>query len=167
MDFILVLVMLLSCFKFLDRIWIQILEVHILILMWGGLSLSNAMNLTGLTSWVSDLSFSALPGFSLQVLFVLLAVGLSTFMSNTATASLIIPIAIVASTQNPIYLTVLVAFACSFSMALPISTPPNAMAFASGNVSAKQMFRTGGIISVIGVVLLLMGCQIILPLIFS
>jgi solute carrier family 13 (sodium-dependent dicarboxylate transporter), member 2/3/5 len=84
-------------------------------------------------------------------------------MSNTAAANLIIPIAMVTSGANPLQLAVLVAFACSFAMALPISTPPNAIAFASGKISSRDMLMAGGIISVIGTVLLLAGYQIILP----
>jgi len=157
---------LLTALGVLSRQDVDSIDWNILILMWGGLSISNAMQLTNLTGWIGSLPFASLSGMALPILFVLLALGLSTFMSNTAAANLMIPIAIVVSGANPLYLALLTAFACSFGMALPISTPPNAIAFASGGISSRQMILTGGVISVIGVVLLLLGYQIVLPLVF-
>ena len=51
-------------------------------------------------------------------------------------------------------------------MALPVSTPPNAMAYATGVVSGREMLRTGSLISVIAVALLLLGYRLMLPLLF-
>ena len=103
-------------------------------------------------------------GPSGAALVVLLSVGLSTFMSNTAAAGLIIPMALAFSADQRGQLVVLTALACSFAMALPISTPPNAIAFASGKLPAQTLLRVGGIITAICTIVLLAGYQVVLPL---
>ena len=50
---------------------------------------------------------------------------------------------------------VAVAFACSMAMSLPISTPPNAIAFATRAITTKELARYGSIVSVFGLVLIL------------
>ena len=85
------------------------------------------------------------------VAFGLLAAFMTTLMSNTATANLLIPLAL--SLNHQIGLLVLtVALTCSMSMALPISSPPNAIAFSSGLLEAKDMFRAGIIITLFALV---------------
>jgi solute carrier family 13 (sodium-dependent dicarboxylate transporter), member 2/3/5 len=158
---------LLTALRILDRKDVDSIDWNILILMWGGLSLSHAMQLTHLSDWLGSLSMSQLPAHLFPMAFVLLSVTLSTLMSNTAAANLIIPIAVIAGGSNPLHLAVLSAFACSFAMALPISTPPNAMAFATGGITARQMLRSGGIISLVCILALALGYQIVLPLIFK
>ena len=52
--------------------------------------------------------------------------------------------------------SVLCALGCSFAMAMPVSTPPNAIAFATGEVKASSLFKLGGLISLLcGLVLLI------------
>ena len=97
---------------------------------------------------------------------VLVAVGLSTFMSNTATAALLVPASLALSVPGKEQFAILAALACSFAMALPVSTPPNAVAYATGTVSVREMLRAGGLISAIAMVLLLLGYKLMLPLIF-
>jgi solute carrier family 13 (sodium-dependent dicarboxylate transporter), member 2/3/5 len=55
---------------------------------------------------------------------------------------------------NPIVVAVTIALACSLAMAMPISTPPNAVAYATGEVSTRNMARTGLIIAIVGIPLL-------------
>jgi sodium-dependent dicarboxylate transporter 2/3/5 len=60
----------------------------------------------------------------------------------------------------------LAALACSFAMAMPVSTPPNAIAYATGKIPVPVMLRAGGLISIISVVIMLLGYKVMLPLIF-
>jgi sodium-dependent dicarboxylate transporter 2/3/5 len=48
-------------------------------------------------------------------------------------------------------------------MAMPVSTPPNAMAYATGEVARADMMRAGSLVSAIALVLLLIGYRIVLP----
>ena len=85
----------------------------------------------------------------------------SIFMSNTATANLLMPImaALGASMTSltplggEITLILVVTFAASLGMSLPISTPPNALAHATGHVQSNQMAKVGVVLGVIGVLL--------------
>jgi len=153
----------LTAFGVLDRHDVDSIDWNILILMWGGLSLGHAMKLSGLLDHVTRLPLADLHGFALGAIVAALAVGLSTFMSNTATANLIIPAAMALSAAEQGQLAILTALACSFALAMPVSTPPNAIAFATGRIPVGDMVRIGGLISVVSVVVMLLGYQAILP----
>lgn len=149
------------------------IDWNVLILMWGGLSLGLAMEETGFIDFLAS-AFNLLPdwashGFVLTTLVVGLSVVMSTFMSNTATANVLVPtvmaIGSAAGGQSiGVHMTVLCALACSFAMAMPVSTPPNAIAFATGKIPASALIRSGGLVSIICMVVLLLGYQLVLAL---
>ncbi len=85
--------------------------------------------------------------------FGLLAVAMSSLMSNTATANLVMPILLGLSVQHPAILLIAVAFSCSMAMPLPVSTPPNAMAFTTGELGAKDLLKIGLAITLAGFIL--------------
>lgn len=58
------------------------------------------------------------------------------------------------------------ALACSFAMAMPVSTPPNPLAYATGEIPRAAMMQAGALISALGLVLMLMGYHFVLPLAF-
>lgn len=143
------------------------LDWDILILMWGGLALGLAMGISGLSDWIVGLSIFDQSGIMLFTVTCMMAIFMSTMMSNTATATLLIPVIILLPGGDPVMLTITVALSCSFAMALPVSTPPNAIAFASNIIRSQDMFRAGLAVSVISLIVLLMGYNYILPLIFG
>ncbi len=156
----------------LEKRDVDSIDWNVLILMWGGLSLGKAMELSGLIDVIAGLPFDQLQGMMLSAIIVGLGVVMSTFMSNTATANVLVPMVIAIGLANPdtdagrtlaVQLTVLTALACSFAMAMPVSTPPNAIAFATGKIPAGSLIRSGGLISLICVGVLLLGYQIVLP----
>ena len=96
------------------------------------------------------------------VLSGLLCYGLSNLISNSATAALLMPILTVVCTAMGDKLapvggasTVLigVAVAASSAMILPISTPPNALAYATNLIQHKDMAKIGIIVGILGIVL--------------
>ncbi len=133
-----------------------------LMLVAGGLSLGLAIKETGLAQYyVSMIQNYDLNFYALVVVFSFLTIILSNFMSNTATATILIPIAIILASQNPIILPLVIGFSASAALFLPISTPPNAIAFSTGKIDQKD-FRYGGIIAgligpvvIIGIILLI------------
>jgi solute carrier family 13 (sodium-dependent dicarboxylate transporter), member 2/3/5 len=153
----------------LDRDDLKRIDWDVLVLMWGGLSLGVAMQITGLVQHLSELPLGSLHGFLLATFVVVITVAASTFISNTAAATLLIPIAMTLGETDAerVLLALLVGISCSFAMAMPVSTPPNALVFASDRVSARSMLVAGTVISVIAVVLLLLGYQMILPRVVS
>ncbi|MGB0766440.1 MAG: SLC13 family permease [Phycisphaeraceae bacterium] len=151
----------LTALKVLDKHDVDSIDWNILILMWGGLAMGVGIEASGLAALVSGFDLAGVPGgtLGLAVVIVTLSILLSTFMSNTATANLFVPIvlAIAISPNERADLAVLCALGCSFAMAMPVSTPPNAIAFATGEVRAGSLFRLGGLMSIVSGIALLIG----------
>ncbi|MFH2055181.1 MAG: DASS family sodium-coupled anion symporter, partial [bacterium] len=141
----------------IDRDDLQKLEWHVLILVAGGLTLGVAMKVSGLSEYLSGhLAQVPLPATLMIVVVALATVLLSNFMSNTAAANLLIPIAGALGTVSPLIGAITVALAASLAMSLPISTPPNAIAFATRAVTTRELATYGTLVSIIGVALLLL-----------
>ena len=129
----------------------------------GGFALGTALNRTGLAETLVE----AIPFASFQPIVVVLLAGLigyalSNFISNSGTASLLVPILSAVSVGmgealDPIggvkTLIAGLALATSMAMLFPISTPPNAIAHSTGLVEVKDMTKAGAIIGVTGFVL--------------
>lgn len=147
---------------------IDVVDWKILILMWGALSLGVAVEQSGLGGYLSGADLSTLPGgtWSVGAAIALIGVGISTFMSNTAAAALLVPMALALALPGREEFAMLAALSCSFAMVMPVSTPPNAVAYATGEVPRKVMMQVGGLISGIGMLLLLLGYHFVLPLAF-
>jgi len=133
----------------------------VLWLVAGGFALGVALGETKLASdLISSIPFAEWNSMALIVGASLICLFMATFMSHTATAALLMPImASVAAgmvaggsmdAPGAIGLLVTIAFASSLGMALPISTPPNAMAYATGHVEQKGMAISGTILCLIG-----------------
>ena len=128
----------------------------------GGFALGYAMNGSGLAALVvRAIPFGEFSPLLIVILSGLLCYGLSNLISS-ATAALIMPILVVVCTAMGDKLsavggtsTVLigVAIASSSAMILPISTPPNALAYATNLVQQKDMAKMGIIVGVISIVL--------------
>lgn len=135
----------------------------------GGFALGDGMKKTGLAQTMVD----AIPFGTWPVLAVVLGGGiicwlLSQFISNSAATALMVPlmVAVGSGMQDALgdyggvgTLLVGVAMAASFAMSLPISTPPNAIAYSTGLIKTKQMFVTG---LTIGVISLIIGYVLII-----
>ena len=116
-----------------------------LMLVAGGLSLGLAIQETGLAEhYVKMLNNYDLNLYALMAVFSLLTVILSNFMSNTATTTILIPIAIILVSSNQVILPLVIGLSASAALFLPISTPPNAIAFSTGKLDQKD-FRAGGL----------------------
>ena len=129
----------------------------------GGFALGLALTNTGLAEHlVTSIPF----GEWLPVVVILVSgfIGyfISNFISNTAAASLIVPILCAVSvgmgeTLDPVggakTLVIGAVLCTSLAMLFPISTPPNALAHSTGLVTTKDMTKVGLLIGVIGYVL--------------
>lgn len=151
-------VMIFTMFGIIDRRDLKKIDWDVLILIAGGLTLGVAMKSSGLSDiLVQQLSLFAVPPMGLMVIIVVFSIALSNFMSNTSAANVIIPIVTSLGSINPMLAAIGVAFATSLAMSLPISTPPNALAFATNEVETSDLAKYGTLISVLGV-----GCTLIL-----
>ncbi|NIJ43636.1 sodium-dependent dicarboxylate transporter 2/3/5 [Wenyingzhuangia heitensis] len=158
-------IMLLTMFRIVNSEDVRKLPWDTLMLVAGGLSLGLAIKETGLAAYyVGLLNEYSLNGYVMIGVFALITVVLSNFMSNTATTTILIPIAIILATDNPIILPLVIGFSASTALFFPISTPPNAIAFSTGLITQKD-FRFGGLIAgLLGpiiVVLVILGFQLL------
>jgi sodium-dependent dicarboxylate transporter 2/3/5 len=130
----------------------------------GGFALGYGLNKSGLAeNAVQSIPFGDFSPIAILLISGLICYLLSNFISNSATAALLMPIlafvcaAMGDNTLAPIggTQTVLigVAIAASSAMVLPISTPPNALAYATNLVQQKDMVRIGLIVGIISMVL--------------
>lgn len=133
----------------------------VLWLVAGGFALGVALSETNLAKdMINAIPFDTWNSIMLLVGASCICLFMATFMSHTATAALLVPIlggvagAMMAAgsmdTPGAVALLVTVAFASSLGMALPISTPPNAMAYATGHVEQKGMAISGTILCLLG-----------------
>lgn len=144
----------------------------VLILIGGGLALANAFTSTGLGDWIAEkLSFLGNSSYILIVLvFVTLAILPTEIISNTATAALLIPIAASLADSlgiNPILLMAPVAIATSYGFIMPVGTPPNAIVYSSGYVTAGKMARAGLPLDFISIVMVTILTGVLVPIVFG
>ena len=129
----------------------------------GGFALGYGLNASGLAeNAVKTIPFGDFSPFLILVISGVICYILSNFISNSATAALLMPIlAVVCSAMGDKLAaiggtpTVLigVAIAASSAMILPVSTPPNALAFSTNLVQQKDMVKIGVIVGIISMVI--------------
>ncbi len=135
----------------------------VLWLISGGIALGNGLDTTLLTrTLIEAVPFEAIGTLGILLFFTVMSVLMATFMSNTATANLVLPLVAMIAVNLPgieafgglKVSIIIIAFSCSIGMSLPISTPPNALAYATGELATKDLIRTGGLISLVGLVMI-------------
>ena len=127
-----------------------------LLLFGGGLSIGGMTFSTGLSQWIGESLTSALGGQPSEYLFLTLfavtALLLSELTSNTAVANLMGPIAIATAVSlgfSPLPVCVVMALCTSLAFMLPVSTPPNAIVYASGYIPITKMIKAGVLLDII------------------
>ncbi|MFC4874379.1 SLC13 family permease [Negadavirga shengliensis] len=120
-----------------------------LMLVAGGLALGIALVDVGL----ADIVMGKINELPIHIVFVALlfcgiGVLLSNVMSNTAAASILVPLGVALPGFYGIAVPVMVAISCSCSLLLPVSTPSNAISYATGLIEQKD-FRTGGLFFIV------------------
>ncbi|MBL7846172.1 MAG: DASS family sodium-coupled anion symporter [Cyclobacteriaceae bacterium] len=133
----------------------------ILLLFGGGLCLADGMEKSGLVQIVGNY-FSQQKDISPAVLIISLtaiSMGLTELMSNVALVTIFVPVVFGIADGfhiNPVWLSIPVTLAASCAFMMPISTPPNAVLFATGHIRMKDMIRTG--------ILLNLACLVIISI---
>ena len=134
----------------------------VLWLVAGGLALGLALERTGLAArLVASIPFASFSPLLVLLIAALITLLMANFMSHTATANLLLPLMAalagglsgLEALGGPVGLLLGVTFAASLGMTLPISTPPNALASATGMVETKDMAKIGVIIGIVGLFL--------------
>lgn len=131
----------------------------VILLFGGGLSIAAGFQETGLAEWLGG-QLTALGGVSMVIILfvvVVMTVFLTEVTSNTATATMLMPILAslaIGISVHPFGLMVAGATAASFAFMLPVATPPNAIVFGSGYITIPQMTKVGVGLNVIGILLI-------------
>ncbi len=141
----------------------------VLLLFGGGLSLAGAFSSSGLAAYLAG-RFASLEGVAGVVAVgavVLFTIFLTEVTSNTAVATLMTPILGPVALVLGVHPVVLIAGACmaaSYAFMLPVATPPNAVVFASGTVTIRQMARAGFLLNLTGAILITAVAWWLIPL---
>jgi len=140
----------------------------VILLFGGGLSLAAAISKSGLAAFMAT-QFSGLLGIpDIALIFILVAMvlALTEFTSNVATVSALMPMIgalAIAGGIDPFLLAAPVGLAASCAFMLPMATGPNAVAYAAGGVTMKQMAKIGIRINLISAVVITIVVTFLTP----
>ena len=142
----------------------------ILLLFGGGLSLAGALEKTGIIDLIGQ-QFEGIQHAGLFIIVGLTAVSLflTEIMSNVALVTIFLPVVGGIASGiglNPLIVCIPVTLASSCAFMLPMSTPPNAIVFASGHVKVPQMVRAGLVLNILAILMLALLAEVLLPLLF-
>lgn len=136
---------------------VQQIDWGTIVLLGGGISLANALAATAATRWLAEAVVESVAGAPVLLVGLAIAaatVAISEIASNTAMAAISVPILIsmgpqyartlgTSPTVASVFLAATGGVAASFGFALPVATPPNAIAFGTGQMTKNQMLRPG------------------------
>lgn len=120
----------------------------VVLLFGGGLALANGFQQTELTHFIASQlkNLQGMHAYLLITIIVIFTISLTEVTSNTATATLLVPImgtVALAIGINPLGPMVAAAVASSYAFMLPVATPPNAVAYGSGCFTIRDMAVAG------------------------
>jgi sodium-dependent dicarboxylate transporter 2/3/5 len=139
-----------------------------LVLLGGGFAMAYGIQASGLsTAIATNLKFIGELNPFIAILAVsFVSIALTEVASNTATASILLPILAASAGSfglDPLPLMLAVTMAASFGFMLPAGTPPNAIVFSSGYITVPQMVRSGLLVDIFGALLVATICHFLVP----
>jgi di/tricarboxylate transporter len=162
--------------------WVPILEWDhvqlkipwsILFLFSGGFVLNLGFQSSGLDLWLGNAmhGWTKIPLSALILLVMLITTVFSTFASNTACANIMLPIVAVlaqnSGTIHPWRLMFPTCFMTSCCFLLPVSTPPNLIAYGSGRLAMRDFLIHGGVFTVISLLIVWGMTSALMPAVFN
>ncbi len=144
----------------LDKSDIKKFNWEVLWLIAGGIALGDGMFRSELSNaLIAMIPTDTLSITSIIIVFMAVAYILANLVSNTACANLVLPlVATVAAGFGDASVLksaiIVIALTCSLGMVLPISTPPNALTYSTGQIESRDLMLTGGLVSAIGLIVL-------------
>ncbi|XP_078092940.1 Na(+)/dicarboxylate cotransporter 3 [Mustelus asterias] len=135
---------------------------NVIILLGGGFAIAKGCEASGLSVWFGN---QLQPLMNIKptiavILICLLITCFTEFASNTATIVIMLPIVSELAIHlkvNPLYLMVPATVVGSYAFMLPISTPPNSIAFATGFLKVNDMVKSGIVMNILGISLILLA----------
>lgn len=144
----------------------------VLLLFGGGLAIAKAITESGLDKWLSAqlILVKGLPVILIIAIVALFVLMLTEITSNTATATMILPLLgalAITLDVHPMILMAPAAMAANCAFMLPVGTPPNAIVFGTGKVSIKDMVSAGFWLNIIAWIVIVIVSIVFLPIIFN
>uniref|UniRef100_H2YIN6 Citrate transporter-like domain-containing protein n=1 Tax=Ciona savignyi TaxID=51511 RepID=H2YIN6_CIOSA len=129
---------------------------NVILLLGGGFAMALGSKESGLSSWIGQQMepLNGIPPFWANLICCVVICALTQCTSNTATATVFLPIlAELAQTLgvNPLYLMLPATVITSYAFMLPVSTPPNAIAYSYGYLSMSDMIKAGFMMNICGI----------------
>ncbi|CAL4161095.1 unnamed protein product [Meganyctiphanes norvegica] len=126
----------------------------VIILLGGGFAMAKAAQTSGLSLWLGELlkTLGSIDKVGIMFIVCIMAACVSNVASNTATASIFLPVIKDLSLGleiNPLYLMLSVTIVCSYAFILPVATPPNAIVFNASGMKTKEMMRAGVVMNIV------------------
>lgn len=149
----------------------QRLPWGILILFGGGLSLASGLSHAGIVQFIGDQisENGLLSSLIIGSLLISIILFMTELMSNVALVAIFAPVVAGIANgmdQDLLYFLIPIAMASSCAFMLPMSTPPNAIVFASGHIKVHEMVKAGIFLNVISILILIAFMVYIIPLLF-
>ncbi len=142
-------IVLLTLFQVIKAEDVRRLPWDTLMLVAGGLALGIAMVDVGLTDIIMEkISQLPIPMIGVAIVFSIVAVLISNIMSNTAAASILVPLGLSLPGIWGFAVPLIIALSCSCALLLPVSTPSNAISYSTGMIAQKS-FRPGGLLMMV------------------
>ncbi|WP_208112732.1 SLC13 family permease [Aureibacillus halotolerans] len=144
----------------------------ILLLFGGGLAIAAGFSESGLSDWLGN-RLSVLDGMNIIIIIAattLLILFLTEITSNTATATMIMPVVAalaLALNIHPFALMVPGALAANCAFMLPVGTPPNAIIFGTGKITIADMVKNGFWLNIIAAALIIFAVTVLLPIMWG
>ena len=134
-----------------------------LMLVAGGLSLGLAIETTDLANYfITSLQSGQVPPLITVSFFAFLTVVASNFMSNTAATAILVPAAALWTGVNPLLMPLVIGLSASCALLLPVSTPPNAIAYATGKIEQGDFRLAGTTAGLAGPILAMIWCWLVI-----
>lgn len=149
----------LLCLKVMGGEDIKALDWPVLWLVSGGIAMGTGVGATGLDVWlVGSVPWETLSGVAIIGILALIGFGMANVISHSAAANLLVPLAVSLAVSlsgvDTATVAAVVAIACSLGMSLPISTPPNAIAYSTGEIRVPHMALVGVVIGTLATAVL-------------
>lgn len=144
----------------------------VLLLVGGGLALAAGFSNTDLSQWIGQqlLLLKNMPYLIALLLTTALTISITQVSPNTAVTTIFVPIAAtlaLALDVHPLPLMTAAALGAGFAFMLPIGTPSQAVIFATGKVSIRDMLMQGTLVTILATLLIVASVYFIFPLAFG
>lgn len=144
----------------------------VLLLVGGGLALAAGFSNTDLSQWIGQqlLALKDMPYWTALLMTTVLTISLTQVSPNTAVTTIFVPIAAtlaLALDVHPLPLMIAAALGAGFAFMLPIGTPSQAVIFATGKITIRDMLMQGTLVTILATLLIVASVYILLPITFG